>query len=298
MNAPTLPRFARGADPAAVASALAAQGAAVIEAILPAGEVATLDRDMAAWFNKAPCGEGLFFGTRTRRFSALLTKSLATWPLAIHPLIVAAIESVLGAGEAGRCDAIQLNLTQAIGIEPGQDLQAPHRDDSMFPFDHNFEVMVNALWTLDPFTPENGATLIAPGSHLWARTRAPTFDDLTQATAPAGSVILWTGSTIHGGGANRSTSIRRGLTFSYSLGWLAQAEKLLLSHPPELVRTMPVRLQKMLGYQVHKPNLGWIEERDPLEWLNGAVSHLAPAQDHLTPAQSARVAAFHAERAG
>jgi hypothetical protein len=292
-----LPRLRADATPDEAARALNANGALIIEDLLSATELKEVERQLAPWFAKAPHGEGLFFGRKTRRFSAVLAKARASWALAINPLVLGAIERGLRAGVGGACDAVQLNLTQAIGIEPGQDIQAPHRDDSLFPFPHEFELMVNAMWTLDAFTAENGATLVAPGSNRWDRTRTPTLWDFEPASAPAGSVILWLGSTLHGGGANRSEAMRRGLTLSYSLGWLSQAEKLLLSIPPNIAREMPERLQRLIGYQVHKPNLGWVEEHDPLEWLNGTVRELAPAQDHLTPAQAARVEAFHAMRA-
>ena len=38
-----------------------------------------------------------------------------------------------------------------------------------------------------------------------------------------------------------------------------------------------------------QPNLGWIEERDPIEWLHGRTGELAPADDNLTPAQETLV---------
>jgi ectoine hydroxylase-related dioxygenase (phytanoyl-CoA dioxygenase family) len=294
MSAPALPRFDPNAPVDAVSQALEQDGAVIVEDLVQSDALARLGTELSPWFARAPCGEGLFFGRRTRRFSGLFAKSAASWPLAIHPFVLAVVERALRVGEAGHCDAVQLNLTQAIGLEPGQASQAPHRDDALFPFAHDFELMVNAMWALDRFTVDNGATLIAPGSNRWDRTRAPMAAEFAAADAPAGSVILWLGSTLHCGGANRSAQIRRGVTLSYSLGWLAQAEKLLLTTPPDLARRMPERLQRLLGYQVHRPNLGWIEERDPLEWLNGAIGELAPAQDHLTPTQAARVAAFHA----
>ena len=84
--------------------------------------------------------------------------------------------------------------------------------------------------------------------------------------------------------------VRRGLVMSYSVGWLAPAEKLLLSIPPETARALPQRLQQLIGYQIHRPNLGWVEGRDPIEWLRGEMGDLAPAGDNLTPPQAAALA--------
>jgi hypothetical protein len=89
-----------------------------------------------------------------------------------------------------------------------------------------------------------------------------------------------------------SDHVRRGLVISYRLGWLAPAEKLLLSTPPELARTLPERVQRLIGYQLHRPNLGWIEGQDPIRWLKGEIGSIAPAADNLTPAHEALLAAI------
>ena len=186
-----------------------------------------------------------------------------------------------------------MNLTQAISIEPGDPAQFLHRDEELFPFPHAFEVMSNAMWALDDFTVENGATRLVPGSHLWPRDREPVPGEALPAEAPAGSVVLWLGGVLHGGGANRSGRVRRGAVMSYRLAWLAPTEKLLLSTPPEVARTLPERLQRLIGYQLHRPNLGWVEGQDPIRWLHGQVGQLAPTEDNLTPAHEALLAALN-----
>lgn len=287
-------RRAHGSD--RLVAALRFAGAAVVEDALDACSRATLDAALTPWFDAAPGGEGVFFGRRTRRFSALFHKAPATATLALDPLVLPTAEAVLGAGGPG-CDVIQLNLTQAIGIGPGEPSQILHRDDDFFPFAHDgAELMVNAMWALDAFTAVNGATHIAPGSHRWPRGRMPEPDEIAVAEAPAGAVILWLGATLHGGGANTASAMRRGVVMSYSVGWLAPAEKLLLSIPPNTARRLPERLQRLIGYQIHRPNLGWVEGQDPHGWLHGRVGDLAPAGDNLTPRQTRAVAALTAPR--
>ena len=283
-----MPRLTRADGADALCAALDATGAAVVTDALDHSARTTIDAALAPWFDAAPCGEGAFFGRRTQRFSGLFHKTAATVPLSLDPLLLAVAERTLGAGTRA-CDRIQLNLTQAIGIGPGEPAQTLHRDDDFFPFPHDFELMLNVLWTLDPFTAVNGATRIAPGSHRWQRKRQSEPHELIAAEAPAGAAILWFGSALHGGGANVTDAIRRGVVMSYSVGWLAPAEKLLLSIPPATARTLPVRLQQLIGYQIHRPNLGWVEGRDPIAWLNGETGALAAARDNLTPWQEARL---------
>ncbi len=268
--------------PGAALDLLRAEGVLVIENVLSGAELNLLRSQLQPWFDAAHQGAGPFFGRATRRFSGLFAKAPATSDLALHPLALWLMESVLK-GDASRpaADCIELNLTQAIGIEPGEPAQFLHRDDDLWPFAHDFELMANAMWALDDFTIENGATRLVPGSHTWARDRAPCPGEAAPATARAGSLILWLGGVLHGGGANASTAIRRGVVMSYRLGWLAGGEKLLLSTPPDVARRLPEKLQRLLGYQLHRPNLGWVEGQDPLRWLKGEISALAPVEDNL-----------------
>jgi hypothetical protein len=283
------PRVAASAGTAEVLTLLEAHGVLVIEDVLSPEALSKVRAGLQPWFERALCGRGPFFGRATQRFSGVFAKAPETVDLAIHPLVLEAMERVLRGRDAAqpRCDRIELNLTQAIGIRPGEAAQALHRDEALWPFAHDYEVMANALWTLDDFTARNGATCVVPGSHRWDRERQPLPHEIVAATAPAGSVILWLGGLLHGGGANRSDRVRRGLVMSYRLGWLAGAEKLLLSVPPEVARGLPERLQQLIGYQLHRPNLGWVEGRDPLDWLHGRLGDLASADDNLTPGQEA-----------
>lgn len=278
-----LPRLDALVGAEAIRTTLLSRGAAIVERAAAAALMLRLETLFHPWFAAAPCGEEFFLGRRTRRFSGVFAKVRECAALATNPLVLEIVEPLLKGEGASRADAIQLHLTQAIAIEPGERGQVLHRDDTAFPFAHDFELMVNVMWPLDRFTALNGATCIVPDSHLWARDLRPEESAACAAEAMPGDAIFWLGSTLHGGGANRSANARRGIVMSYSLAWLAQAEKLLLSTPPEVARVLPEKLQRLIGFQVHRPNLGWVEERDPLEWLQGRVGALAPARDHFPP---------------
>ena len=150
-----------------------------------------------------------------------------------------------------------------------------HPDDPLFPFVHpGYEAMINCMWAVDEFTAENGATNVVPGSHKWERVglipeRVPLPDEITQGVMPAGSVLIYFGSLLHCGGANRTSKPRTGIVLSYCQGWLRQSENQYLAVPLQVAKTLPERLQRLLGYFVHEPNLGQIEGRDPIELLQG-----------------------------
>lgn len=287
MAAAEIPRLSASTPIAHALESLLEHGVLVLEDAADAAAVAALRSGLEPWFAAALRGRGPFFGRATRRFSGVFAKASATAGFAIAPSVLPLVEAVLRGSnpQQPRCDQIELNLTQAIAVEPGEPSQILHRDDELWPFDHDYELMVNVMWPIDAFTDVNGATRLAPGSHRWPRTRAPLPGEVVAAAARPGSAIVWLGSVIHGGGENRSSTMRRGLVFSYRLGWLAGAERLQLSTPPAVAAALPERLQRLIGYQLHRPNLGWVEGRDPLLWLRGEVGTLAAADDNLTAAQ-------------
>ena len=61
--------------------------------------------------------------------------------------------------------------------------------------------MVNAMLVYIPFTRENGATIVVPGSHKWDPDRMPIEQEITQAELELGDVLIYLGSLIHAGAA-------------------------------------------------------------------------------------------------
>lgn len=78
--------------------------------------------------------------------------------------------------------------------------------------------LVGFILMIDPFTTENGATRFVPGTHKWRKTPDDSMQDLTAdyegqelACGPAGSLLIFDGSTWHGHTANRTEKPRRSL---------------------------------------------------------------------------------------
>ncbi len=244
---------------------------------------ATMDdiaRELEPFFGRTPNGEGYFVGRNTKRMGGLIVKSPTCRQLVVHPTILAVMDAIL----CPHCSSYRLNLTQAIGICPGEVEQIFHKDEELFPFKREgLECMANALWACDDFTEENGATRVVPGSHLREVDRTPPGDQVFQAVMPRGSVLIYLGSLTHSGGANRSDRPRAALTMSYALGWLRQAENQYLAVPPEVARNLPEQLQRLVGYAIHVPNLGWYEGQDPSVVLGSGKSDTLAAGDYMPP---------------
>jgi len=198
-----------------------------------------------------------------------------------HPVVLDLCDRVLW----DRKTTFQLHLTQAITIGPGAEAQHLHRDQwcfDFFPFPDDMEVELATIWALTDFTEANGATRIIPGSHHHPDPRALTPDDTTPAEMPKGSVVLYTGRTVHGGGPNTSGEHRTGVNVDYVLGWLRQEENQYLSVPRDVVRTLPERVQRLMGYGLGAYALGYIDDvRDPIQLVRPRRE--APAGSSFAP---------------
>merc|ERR550514_1695601 len=128
----------------------------------------------------------------------MLVKAPTVADLLENPTVLATAKEILGTSSK----EIKLKLLQAFQIEPGGKEQLLHREDGPFPWNHQpHQWTIDLLWALDDFTPENGATHIVPYSHLWRR-EAERPELAIQVTMPRGSVFMFAGGTLHGGGQN------------------------------------------------------------------------------------------------
>jgi hypothetical protein len=77
---------------------------------------------------------------------------------------------------------------------------------------------------------------------------------------------------------------------SYCLGWLRQFEAQLLIYPPDVAKTFSPELASLLGYAIHRPNLGNYEGQCPSLLLGDGPRDYIQAQDALRPEQEAFIA--------
>jgi len=274
----------------ALADALREHGYAIARGILPQATIERLDADLAEAFDATPFGQGSFYGTRTKRFGRLLTRSRMAEQLVLQPDILGAAEALL----LPHCEVIQLNVAQAIAIHPGSLQQMPHRDQDMWRIvPGSGEYLLNVIWPFTRFTTENGATLVWPDTHGANATATELQRDPVVAEMMPGDALLFLGSTVHGAGPNRTpTEIRRGCVIGYSLGWLKPYENQLLAYPPAVARGFAPELAALVGYRQHRPNLGNYEGQCPSILLAGDPDRPMGAIDALRDDQVELVDAF------
>jgi ectoine hydroxylase-related dioxygenase (phytanoyl-CoA dioxygenase family) len=279
-------------SPDKIAEALARDGCAIVDRVIDAPARARLTDELAPWVAATDPGRDDFAGRRTRRTGGLVARSPACRDLILHPLVQGAVQRVLA-----HATSHQLHLTQVISIGPGEPAQPIHRDQwafDFFPFPNGYEVQCNTIWALTDFTEANGATRVIPGSHLYADKLQLHERDSLPAEMEAGSVLLYTGALYHGAGANRSDATRTGINLTYAVSWLRQEENQYLSCPPEIARTLPTPLLRLMGYARGAYALGYVDDtRDPIEVLRPEAAQeglgaLERAQAQLTGASASR----------
>lgn len=272
MPSTTIPRFAADASAETVASALLEHGAAIIEHLVDGDTCDRLRSELDPWIEGTPVGADDFLGRNTRRTGGLLAKCPTSTAMIANPLVLDVVDRALWPKKT----TFQLHLTQSIAIGSGSPAQLLHRDHwcfDFFPFPRDVDVEVATMWALSDFTEENGATRVVPDSHRTPDDQRYSHEDSLPAEMPRGSVLLYLGSTVHGGGANHSNSVRIGVNVDYVLGWLRQEENQYLTYTLDEVRNMPERVQRLLGYQPGAYALGYVDGgRSPMTLVNEAAA--------------------------
>jgi ectoine hydroxylase-related dioxygenase (phytanoyl-CoA dioxygenase family) len=257
---PTLPRTAGSVE---VSAAIDEVGAVIVDGLVDPALLGRLRHDLAPWVQRTPAGSRSgdpeweqFHGRNTVRVNGIAAKTSTFVDVCLDDTILGVADHRL-IPDGG---STQINDTQLIAIGPGEPAQYLHRDQTGWPWFNDYlpdgpEITVIAMLALTDCTAANGATRIVPGSHL-----RPDSNDLFDPAASipaemsAGSVLLFSGKTIHGGGANHTADQwRHALHISYLLGWLRTEEAHAFSVPAVVAATLPRRAQELLGFAEYNP---------------------------------------------
>jgi ectoine hydroxylase-related dioxygenase (phytanoyl-CoA dioxygenase family) len=228
----------------------------VTETTLPAAEKESLDRlgyvvlpgvIDAGWLARIrtafePAADSERSGTR--HAGELIQKDEAFDGVLTHPKILAAVYHVL------RRSFKVLALGGRDPL-PGYGLQGLHTDwyprtAASEPFS-----VATALWLLDDFIENNGATRVIPGSHLWLKPLPKPMKqpdakhpDQRLVIAKAGSALVFNGHLWHGGTRNESNRPRRVIQCQFvarEMGLMAQTQ-------PDIPARLTPAARYILGY--------------------------------------------------
>ena len=198
--------IAAGSDlPAAAASTLQESGFVVIPGPAQPGQIQRLVDAYDAAVTSATADD-IRIGSTSTRVTDFVNRGPEFDDLYVFPPLLESCCRVIG-------QPFKLSSMHARTVRPHAAAQELHvdvrRDSADWP-------LVGFILMVDDFRPDNGATRFVPGSHRRAGTPADTMSDpradvdgQALACGPAGSLLVFNGSTWHGHTANTSSGPRR-----------------------------------------------------------------------------------------
>ncbi len=260
-------------DLGAHARAIERDGYTVIEDFMDAARLAEVRRVLGFYLG-SHAGRNPFEGHSTERVYTLVARGRVFWDIALDPRVLALCDRFLLPG-------CLLTASQAICIRSGEVPQDFHHDDTFYTVPRPRPMIsISTIAAVDAFTAENGGTQIIPGSHEWGedwRDRTAAATSVT-VTMPAGACVVFSGTLVHRGGANRSNAPRLAFSNQYCQPWARQQENFLQGVPMEVARQMPERLRQMLGYSIYPPFMGQLTASHPAKALEPGFQNRVEAQ--------------------
>jgi len=188
-------------------------GYLLLDGILSEDELVYLRKrlDELAEIEGENAGSELHQEEGTVRLANLLDKDPLFEKFITTPRVLAGITHVIGT-------EIQLSsLSSRAALPDGQGQQQLHTDwrEAVQPGDY---FVCNAAWLIDDYTAENGGTRVIPGSHRRGELPSEVLADCLadhpdqiSLSGRAGSVVVFNSHLWHGGRANRTQALRRGV---------------------------------------------------------------------------------------
>jgi len=190
-------------------------GYLVLPGLMSAGLLNSLRERVEELFGEEGAGSGSEFKQEpgARRLANLVNKGRIFEGVIVTPAILECMAHVLG-------PEFKLSSLNVRSTNPHSEADQPlHCDSGALPDTRGFSVC-NSVWMLDDFTPENGATRMVPGSHLWRRLPKPEMyeahPEQQLVTGAAGTVVVMNAHMWHGGTANRTGAPRRAMHVYYT----------------------------------------------------------------------------------
>lgn len=213
---------------AIVKSALDDQAVRAARSLLE--ELATEEREAGhAIKEDGTSASGIYKPGPNQRVADLLGKRTGFDRFATHPVVLAIARRIFAASygypddvvDELDLDSILLSSLSANIANAGGLAMTLHTDQGFVPPQLPFPVILNVIWPLVDFTETNGATNIAPGSHLVDPTQYfPEPPPTKPLATKAGNAVLIDGRTWHGTGTNQSNASRPAILANYCPPWV------------------------------------------------------------------------------
>jgi ectoine hydroxylase-related dioxygenase (phytanoyl-CoA dioxygenase family) len=165
-------------DPAPHIAEMEGRGWTIIEDFLDAGRLAAFRAGIEPLLG-AYRGRNAFEGFTTERVYTLVGRGRVFEDIACDARLMAVLSAFLEPN-------FLLSASHAICIYPGENAQAMHTDDAFYKVARPRPAIgISVIGAIDPFTAENGGTVMIPGSQRWGAKELDAFRaGRTAATPP------------------------------------------------------------------------------------------------------------------
>ena len=195
-----------------------------------------------------------------RRVWNLIAKGDVFVDMLLHPQIMSSMQAFLGS-------EFVVGSICASRTMPGFGGQEPHIDypywdyyrEATFPtrISSAFPLNAQAVFLIDPFTEENGATAYVPGSQRtlhYPEVADAFFDKCARMTGQPGDVVLFYGAAWHCAMPNRSDGGRIGIIVEFLPKFVKPVEDLLSDLDQEFLDRASPELRQLLGLSYPWPS--------------------------------------------
>lgn len=284
-----------------IVRALTTAGGVIVEGIYSNETMAELEKEIRPFLSQDLSWDGDFFPPETRRCELVVSRSRKAADCILGNELLWNLSRVFleevnwyWYGDMKQwCRASpQLNTAISFSVGPGAKDQPLHRDDhchhnNMTEIDEypmkrlqSRETLLGYFFAVKKTTKENGATRFIPGSHLWAKDRAPDESLSYYAELNPGDGFFMLGSCYHGGSANRTVEEERLIVGVFTTkGFYRQEENQYLGISKDVVSSWPIEYQRRVGYYVSEPWCGHVRSKDPIYLLRPELEKLDGAKD-------------------
>ncbi|OAL24489.1 hypothetical protein AYO20_10647 [Fonsecaea nubica] len=279
---PTLARCDAN-DPATTTDLLVSiierDGGVIVENLISKELATRIKTELKPYFDTDKVDPSGFFPHTTQRATGLLARSDGCVELATNPTYIDVANRMVSStytywnGQQKETVYAKPIISSTVGfrVNPGGRQQALHRDDGDYHTRNcDMPMMLGCVTALTKTTAENGATIAIPGSHLWGPDRCPYDHEAIPAELEPGDAFIFVGNLYHAGGANiTKDQSRETVGIFLCKPYYRPAENQFLMVPPEKAKRLSPQAQRLLGYGISRPALGFMEYQDPMRVLFG-----------------------------
>lgn len=178
----------------------------------------------------------------------LHNKDIRYFDLCDHSKVLPIIKNLLQEGSYQNSQPVNLLGFDARNPSRNTNAQQLHLDSNL-PGQGGYPLIVVALFMLDDFTVENGATRIVPGSHLRSdyAENNKTYEEEVSVEASKGSVLIFNGALWHGGGKKQNDESRWSVIPSYGRWFIKPSFNFAENIPQHIFEQLTDERKALLG---------------------------------------------------